>query len=67
MDSLENETMEQQTNDQENVFERFVDSSNQKQVMQKNLDAKIREAVDNTVTIVEIACTTRFLQRWIKW
>ena len=51
--AMENETLEQQTNGQDNDFERFVDSTSQNQVIESNIDNKIKRVVENTVTTVE--------------
>ena len=50
---MENETLEQQINLQHNVFERFVDSASQYQVMENNIDGEVRKAVDKAVLTVE--------------
>ena len=43
----ENETLQQQTNGQQSDFERLVDSVSQNQVIEENIDDKIRKAGDN--------------------
>ena len=49
---MENETLEQLTNGQHKYFERFVDSASQKQVIENDIDDKIRTAVDNAALTV---------------
>ena len=53
MSTMENETLEQQTNGLYNDSERVVDSANQNQVIGSNIDDKIGKAVDNVVMTVE--------------
>ena len=50
---MENWTLEQQTNDQHNKLERFVDRASQNQVKENNADNKNRRTVENAVFTVE--------------
>ena len=50
---MENEALEQQTNGQHFNLERFFDSTDQNQVIEKNFDDKIGKAVDDAVSAVE--------------
>ena len=51
--SNKNETSEQQTNSQHNDFQRFVDTANQNQIIDNDIDDKIRKAVENAAWTVE--------------
>ena len=53
VNATENETLERHTISQPNDFESFVDSASQNRVIEKNIDDKIRKAVNNAVTSVE--------------
>ena len=56
-----NETLEQQTSGQYNDFGRFVDSGSQNQVIENNIDDKVKSAVDKAVLIVENRMHDAFL------
>ena len=49
--AMENETLGQQTNGQHNDFDRSVDSASENHIIEKEIDDKIRKAVDNAVLI----------------
>ena len=51
--AMENETLEQHNNGQHNNLERFFDSASQNQVIENNIDDKIRRGVNDAVLIVE--------------
>ena len=50
---MENETLEQQTNAKHNVFENFIDSASQNEVIENKIDDKIRKALDNAISTVK--------------
>ena len=53
VNAMEKETLEQQANGQHNDFESFVDCASQNQVIEYNIDDKIRRALDNAFSTVE--------------